>query len=233
MALPSLTTTINPYPTGRDKTQKWQIYKGKIVIGSGGLYATNGLPWKLTGAAVLTNSLPDWVEAYSLTTGYTYKWDPVNQTWRIYESGAATGTISAPTLTMDSYTPAGTNAAPTLTMDSYTPAGSVAAPTISVAAGTPATNPVGAGATSGNTDLVATDEVTINSGISAPAFTGTAQTLTGTNSAPAFTGTAHTLTGSISAPTFTGSGMEGLVELGNGASVAADTIYFRAECASN
>ena len=50
--------------------------------------------------------------------------------------------------------------------------GTVAAPTITIAAGTATTNPVGAGATSGNTNLVATDAVVINSGISAPAFTG-------------------------------------------------------------
>lgn len=40
---------------------------------------------------------------------------------------------------------------------------------------------------------------------SAPAFTGTAATLTGTNTAPAFTGTAATLTGSVAAAVFTGS----------------------------
>ena len=79
MALPSLTTTINPFPSGRDKTQKWQIYKGKIAIGSGGLYATNGLPFALSGAAVLTSTPIDWMEMYSLTTGFIYKWDPVNQ----------------------------------------------------------------------------------------------------------------------------------------------------------
>ena len=89
MGLPALTTTINPYPAGRDKTQKSQVYKGTVVIGSGGQYQTNGLPWTLSsgGAAVLTAGLPNWVEMYSATTGYIYFYDPVHQSIRIYQSG--------------------------------------------------------------------------------------------------------------------------------------------------
>ena len=196
MALPSLTTTINPFPSGRDKTQKWQIYKGKVAVGSGGLYATNGLPFALTGAAVLTSTPIDWMEMYSLTTGFIYKWDPVHQTIRVYEGASGSGTISAPALTMDSYTPAGTNSAPTITTSS----GGVST-ALGVAAG-------------------ALSEVTGATGI------------TGVQ-APAFTGTAHVLTGAVAAPTFTGEPGASLVELTNGASVTADTLYFRAECVSN
>ena len=196
MSLPSLTTTINPFPSGRDKTQKWQIYKGQIAIGSGGLYATNGLPFALSGAAVLTSTPIDWMEMYSLTTGFTYRWDPVHQTIRVYEGASGSGTISAPALTMNSYTPAGTNSAPTITTSS----GGVST-VLGVAAG-------------------ALSEVTGATGI------------TGVQ-APAFTGTAHVLTGTVAAPTFTGDPGGNLVELTNGASVTADTLYFRAECVSN
>ncbi len=199
MALPSLTTTINPFPSGRDKTQKWQIYKGKIAIGSGGLYATNGLPFALSGAAVLTTTPIDWMEMYSLTTGFIYKWDPVHQTIRVYEGASGSGTISAPALTMDSYTPAGSVAAPALTMDSYTPAGNNSAPTITTTSGGVAV-PLGVNAGA----LSETTGATGITGVQAPAFTGTAHVLTGSNSAPAFTGTAHVLTGSVAAPTFTG-----------------------------
>ena len=196
MALPSLTTTINPFPSGRDKTQKWQIYKGKVAVGSGGLYATNGLPFALSGAAVLTSTPIDWMEMYSLTTGFIYKWDPVHQTIRVYEGASGSGTISAPALTMDSYTPAGTNSAPTITTSS----GGVST-ALGVASG-------------------ALSEVTGATGI------------TGVQ-APTFTGTAHVLTGTVAAPTFTGEPGGSLVELTNGASVTADTLYFRAECVSN
>lgn len=128
----------------------------------------------------------------------------------------------------DTRTPTGTLSVPTLTMNSYTPAGSVAAPIFTgasavssaVTAGTPAgTN--GASATSGN---CAATNVAIGTGatnackatapnltVTAQTFTGSALathshtvTATGTNSAPAFTGGAATLTGSVTAPTFTG-----------------------------
>ena len=230
MALPSLTTTINPFPSGRDKTQKWQIYKGKVAVGSGGLYATNGLPFALTGAAVLTSTPIDWMEMYSLTTGFIYKWDPVHQTIRVYEGASGSGTISAPALTMDSYTPAGSVAAPTFTGTAHTPTGTVSAPTITTTTGTPATLPVGV---DGTGNLTQTTGATGIKGVQAPTFTGDSATPAGSNSAPAFTGTAHVLTGTVAAPTFTGDPGGNLVELTNGASVTADTLYFRAECVSN
>lgn len=87
------------------------------------------------------------------------------------------GTVAAPVLTMNSYTPTGTVAAPVLTMDSYTPAGTNNGDTPPLFSGTPAT-------------LTGTN--------SAPAFTGAAATLTGTNTAPAFTGTTSD---AVAAPT--------------------------------
>ncbi len=80
----------------------------------------------------------------------------------------ASGTISAPTFTGESYTPAGTVAAPVLSMNSYTPAGTNDGASPPIFTGTPAT-------------LTGTN--------SAPAFTGTAHTLAGTVSAPTFTST--------------------------------------------
>ena len=172
MALPSLTTTINPFPSGRDKTQKWQMYKGQIAIGSGGLYATNGLPFALSGAAVLTSTPIDWMEMYSLTTGFIYKWDPVNRTIRIFSPSVATGTVDS------------TSSAPTITTSSGG---------VSTALG------VAAGALS---EVAGASGIT---GVQAPTITST----------------------------FTGTGGGAATELTNGASVTADTLYFRAECVSN
>lgn len=107
------------------------------------------------------------------------------------------GVISIPLLTMNSYTPAGTNSAPTLTMNSYTPAGSVSAPVFTgTASGT-------TGATAGVVNVVPAPYTPAGTN-SAPTFTGTPATLTGAVSAPVFTGTPAVLTGTISRPTFTG-----------------------------
>lgn len=136
-----------------------------------------------------------------------------------------TGTVTQPTLTMNSYIPAGTVAAPTFTGSSVT--------TSAVSAGTPAgTNST---TTSGSTAISATATaavaVTTGSGnsmatnahthpththtVPAETFTGSAMaththtdTAAGTNSAPAFTGSAATLTGTVSQPTFTGSAVD-------------------------
>ena len=53
-------------------------------------------------------------------------------------AGTPTGTVSQPTLSMNSYTPAGTVSQPTLSMNSYTPAGTVSQPTLSMNSYTPA-----------------------------------------------------------------------------------------------
>ncbi len=89
MALPALTVTVNPFPTGRDKTQMNLIVKGNIAIAAGGLYQTNGLPIALSGPEILTSKQPNWGEVYSPSSGYVYRFDPVNQTLRIYIMGAA------------------------------------------------------------------------------------------------------------------------------------------------
>ena len=210
MALPSLTTTINPFPSGRDKTQKWQIYKGEIAIGSGGLYATNGVPYALQGAAVLTSTPIDWMEMYSLTAGFVYRWDPVHKTIRIYQGAAGSGSIAS---TAASSAVTGTGAASALTA-------TATAPTITTTTGTPSTLPVGV---DGTGNLTQTTGATGIKGVQAPTISGTAagQTVTGTAAAQVITSV------------FTGAPGDNLVELGNGASVTADTLYFRAECVSN
>lgn len=75
-------------------------------------------------AAASTNATPHLV-AVDVITGVS----PVT---------TATGTNSAPTLTMNSYTPTGSNSVPVLTMNSYTPAGTNDAPALTMNAYTPA-----------------------------------------------------------------------------------------------
>lgn len=98
-------------------------------------------------------------------------------------------------------TPAGTVSQPTLTMNSYTPSGTVSQPTFTG-------NPVAAASTAATPDLVMVDAtaagvspVTTATGtVSQPTFTGDAAVLTGTVSQPTFTGAAlgthtHTISG--------------------------------------
>lgn len=190
MSLPVLTTTLNPFPTGKDKLQHSQVYKGEVVIATGGDYQTSGLPWALAGPGVLGTAAINWCEMYSPSTGFTYKYDPVNATIRIWQPGATTGTI-ANTVTQPTVT--STSTAPTITTSS----GGVTTP-LGVAAGALSETAGASGIT----------------GVQAPTITSTA--------------TAGAVTSA-----FTGLAAGPLVELANGASVTADTVYFRAECASN
>lgn len=103
-----------------------------------------------------------YIYQYSATTGVLFADSGL--------SGTLTGTLTAPALTMDSYTPAGTNATSTL----------------AIGAGTPANYPVGTGANTGTTTLVATGAVSVT--LPAQGFTGTAHTLTGSVAAPVLSG---------------------------------------------
>ena len=154
-----------------------------------------------------SQALPDLVSA-SANAAYLKYGSPAS---------ATPNAAVAPTLTMDSYTPAGTNSAPTLTMNSYTPAGSVSSsgytPAGSVSAFFTGTNTnLIAPATATTAVLVTTSGAvqvaaqghthTTNytpSGTIVATFSGTPATITST-----FTGTPATLTGTVSAPTFTG-----------------------------
>ncbi len=93
MALPTLTTNINPFPTGKDKLQHSQVYKGTVALGAGGEYQTLGLPWSLSGSEVLNVAGINWAEMYSPSTGFTYRYDPVNKTIRIYEQTTVAGPL--------------------------------------------------------------------------------------------------------------------------------------------
>lgn len=121
----------------------------------------------------------------------------------------------APTLTMNSYTPAGTNSVPTFTgsalgthSHTVTATGTVSAPTFtgnSITFST--TNFSVLGATTAA--LVSPTSITPSGTNSAPTFTGSGDTTSadsagtpaGTVSAPTFTGTPATLTGTISTTT--------------------------------
>jgi hypothetical protein len=149
-----------------------------------------------------------------------------------YRKGAAayTGTANAgslPAITGSSEavsagTPAGTVSQPTLTMNSYTPGGTVSQPTFTGnalgahqhelpmrVAGTTilaANAPFG---TSGSYAMSGSYAGTGTSGNSAVDLTNNASagTPSGTVSQPTFTGTPATLTGTVSQPTFTGSAL--------------------------
>lgn len=146
MAAPTITLTVAKWPNGVDQTQLRSIVEGTGSIGSGGLYATGGLalPWTdmqdgnfnnaqpFVGNWGPAQTKPVWASAYSASSGFVYAIDPSNGNLRIFQGNAASGTLSAPALTMNSYTPAGTNNSATPPIFTGTPAvltGSVAAPT--------------------------------------------------------------------------------------------------------
>lgn len=105
-----------------------------------------------------------------LSSGYEYLYNGTTGVLYVFSgtSGTLVGTLTAPALTMDSYTPAGTNTAPTITTTT----------------GAPATAPIGVilGA------LAQTVGATGITGVQAPSFTGTAHVLTGSVAAPVLSG---------------------------------------------
>ena len=146
MAAPVITLTVAAWPNGVDQTQLRAIIEGSGAIAGGGTYATGGLtlPWTdmqdgnfndLTpyiGNWGPNQTYPVWATAFSRASGFVYVIDPTSGNLRIFESSAGSGTISAPTLTMNSYTPAGTNNSATPPIFTGTPAvltGTVSAPT--------------------------------------------------------------------------------------------------------
>ena len=97
MALPALTMTVSDYPAGKDQTFSKVVAYGTLAIGAGGLYQTNGLPLSFTGyefAPINTASTnPVWAQFYSPSTGFLYRYDPVNLTLRIYEQTTVAGPL--------------------------------------------------------------------------------------------------------------------------------------------
>ena len=127
-----------------------------------------------TGTGTVTGNNPPQpfdVEFHSaLASGYEYQYSQTTGVLFVKSgtSGTLVGTLTAPALTMDSYTPGGTNTAPTIT----------------TATGNPATAPIGVitGA------LAQTSGASGITGVQAPAFTGTAHVLTGSVAAPVLSG---------------------------------------------
>lgn len=90
-----LVVNNNPFGTGADETQLSRIFSGLVAIAAGN-YVTNGLPltWTamksgtISGANVLVASLmltpyKAWFASTS-GSGYTYQWDKVHGTVRIF-----------------------------------------------------------------------------------------------------------------------------------------------------
>jgi hypothetical protein len=149
-------------------------------------------------------------------------------------------------------TPAGTVSQPTLTMDSYTPAGTVSAPSFSgtalgehshelpldIVSETQAKLVVGSPFASSGHTRTANSKITTASDASnaytiqsAPTSAGTPS---GTMSTPSFSGTAHVLTGTVSQPTFSGTAMAehshsaGTLAVSGGSEANLDVLpYFR------
>lgn len=110
------------------------------------------------------------------------------------------GTLSAPTLTMNSYTPTGS-----ISMNFFTPVGTVSAPIFTGSS----TNTSDDNAGGGNAPGTGSEIVSLHPHQHAfiPLGTNSAPTFTGSGATPTgfFSGTPATPTGSVSAPTFTGS----------------------------
>jgi hypothetical protein len=174
---------VDPSPT-----TGWQLCDG-----------TAGVAYLKADGTTATLTVPDLVSAAN-KAGYLKFGSPASATPNaavaptlVMDSYTPAGTNTIPALTMNAYTPAGTNNAPTLTMNSYTPAGTVSAIAATGAAANIVT-PVGVGAS----------DAPITHTHPAPTFNGSTATLTGSVAAPTFTGSTATLTGNVTAPIFSG-----------------------------
>lgn len=166
-----------------------------IIIGGGG---GEGIPSGLITFIESGSCASGWTEISSLN-GVTLV-GTIAANVDVGQTGGANlitplGSVSAPTLTMNSYTPSGVNSALTFT-GSALGTHLHAFGTLSVAAHTVVATKQGAAA--GNVVTTATHTV---SGSTAAITAGTPA---GTINTPSFTGNAFTLTGSISVPSFTG-----------------------------
>lgn len=110
MAEAVATLTVNPFPYGKDTTQARSIIYGVCSLSSGGTYATNGIPLNWTGTAVSgtpalqngnfasgaylgnwgpgqTQPADAWFYSSTAATGYSYVFDAVHNTLRIFNGG--------------------------------------------------------------------------------------------------------------------------------------------------
>lgn len=105
MATATATLTVNPWPKGLDNTQHRAIVYGICALSAGGTYATNGiaLNWGkllngnfpgdtthyIVGQWGPTQTQPQVAFFFSTTaaTGYSYIYDTVHNTLRIFNGG--------------------------------------------------------------------------------------------------------------------------------------------------
>lgn len=106
-----------------------------IITTPGNTLNPNTTPAACINASLsgIEGSTLDWGPAVNDTYAFTYLTVDTTTT----SGGTPSGTVSAPTLTMDPYTPTGTNSVPVITVDPYTPTGNNSAPVITVDPYTP------------------------------------------------------------------------------------------------
>lgn len=108
MANATAQLVVNPYPKGLDQTQLRAIIYGVCTLSSGGTYETNGIPlnWTASGTnpiedgnfnnaapflgnwgATQTQPVDAWFYSATAASGYSYVYDTVNNTLRIFNGG--------------------------------------------------------------------------------------------------------------------------------------------------
>jgi hypothetical protein len=178
--------------------RQWQWGSGEIKPGTMSFAAADpGVGWHILDGATVDRAELDGhggIETIVLpnAAGCYFKHDTFSATPVV----ASAPSISGSTAAVSAGTPAGTVSQPSLTMDSYTPAGTVSQPSFSGDAGTTGSNSashsfqVGAGASITVAEQPHTHSFTPTGTVSQPLFSGSADTLTGTVSQPSFTGSA-------------------------------------------
>lgn len=85
--------TISPYPNGAEfAPQKARLW-GTVAIGAEN-YPVDGVPVAFAGLVAGAAGSVVTARFYSATSGYTYVYDPVNLTIRVFYGGAAVSTPS-------------------------------------------------------------------------------------------------------------------------------------------
>ena len=97
-----ITVTINAYPNGIDNTVNHTRRFGSLAIATGD-YPATGVPLSFTTLDPPVGTSPIDVYMHSCTTGYVYKYDPVNKSIRIFQSAGT----AAPMVEISTTTPSG------------------------------------------------------------------------------------------------------------------------------
>lgn len=104
MANSAATYTPNAFPKGHTDFLDKRGHFGTITI-SAGNYVTNGIPVSLAGVLYGAPPNPFWGYLDSPTSGYSYAFDPTNQSVRVYQCAGSGNPMTE--LTAGSATPAG------------------------------------------------------------------------------------------------------------------------------